>query len=338
MSVFLLILKIIGIVLLCIIGLVLFIILYVLLAPFWFKLQGSIDREMNYGVKVKACTFLHFIQVHVDYLKDGGLNYNVSILGTLVRILPRKNKDEESEDDENVVSQEENEDETAIDAKDTEKAVENDDETSEAVEKEEQEQIVEDNKVATKRSVDLEDIQDVDVDSPDIVDTESDDFEERFNEGDRKFFIKVREFFDRFNPKKLYKKFKEKIEELKKHADKIYAVIFDEANKEWLGKVKKELKKVIKSLGLNMRGTDLDFSLGSPDTTGQVSGVLALFPPVYDKKVRIIPDFVDEELYFDGNVYIKGKLQLVRIVIFALAILLDSNTKRIINEIKQLKN
>lgn len=338
MSVFLLILKIIGIVLLCIIGLILFIILYVLLAPFWFKLQGSIDREMNYSVKVKACTFLHFIQVHVDYLKDGGLNYNVSILGTLVRILPRKNKDEESEDDENVVSQEENEDETAIDAKYTDEAVENDDETSEAVEKEEQEQIVEDNKVATKNSVDLEDIQDVDVDSPDIVDTESDDFEERFNEGDRKFFIKVREFFDRFNPKKLYKKFKEKIEELKKHADKIYAVIFDEANKEWLGKVKKELKKVIKSLGLNMRGTDLDFSLGSPDTTGQVSGVLALFPPVYDKKVRIIPDFVDEELYFDGNVYIKGKLQLVRIVIFALAILLDSNTKRIINEIKQLKN
>ena len=338
MSVFLLILKIIGIVLLCIIGLILFIILYVLLAPFWFKLQGSIDREMNYSVKVKACTFLHFIQVHVDYLKDGGLNYNVSILGTLVRILPRKNKDKESEDDENVVSQEENEDETAIDAKGTEKAVENDDETSEAVEKEEQEQIVEDNKVTTQKSIDLEDIQDVDVDSPDIVDTESDDFEERFNEGDRKFFIKVREFFDRFNPKKLYKKFKEKIEELKKHADKIYAVIFDEANKEWLGKVKKELKKVIKSLGLNMRGTDLDFSLGSPDTTGQVSGVLALFPPIYDKKVRIIPDFVDEELYFDGNVYIKGKLQLVRIVIFALAILLDSNTKRIINEIKQLKN
>ncbi len=309
MSVFLLILKIIGIVLLCIIGLILFIILYVLLAPFWFKLQGSIDREMNYSVKVKACTFLHFIQVHVDYLKDGGLNYNVSILGTLVRILPRKNKDEESEDDENVVSQEENEDETAIDINETEEVVES-----------------------------LEDIQDVDVDSPDIVDTESDDFEERFNEGDRKFFIKVREFFDRFNPKKLYKKFKEKIEELKKHADKIYAVIFDEANKEWLGKVKKELKKVIKSLGLNMRGTDLDFSLGSPDTTGQVSGVLALFPPIYDKKVRIIPDFVDEELYFDGNVYIKGKLQLVRIVIFALAILLDSNTKRIINEIKQLKN
>lgn len=336
MAIFLTILKIIGIVLLCIIGLILFIILYVLLAPFWFKIQGNIDREMNYNVKIKACTFLHFIQLHVDYFKDEGLNYNVSILGTLVRILPRKNNDEESEDsNEDVVSEEEIEDKTTIDEIENDEAALNEDVTSEAVK---QEEIVEDNKDATDKTLDLDDIQDVDVNSPNIVDTESDDFEERFNEDDRKFFVKVREFFDRYNPKRLYEKLNKKIEELKKNADKIYSVIFDETNKEWLSKVIKELKKLIKSLGLNMRGTDLDFSLGSPDTTGQVSGVLSLFPPVYDKKVRIIPDFVDEELYFDGNVYIKGKLQLVSVVIFALVILLDSNTKRIINEIKQLKN
>lgn len=336
MAIFLTILKIIGIVLLCIIGLILFIILYVLLAPFWFKIQGNIDREMNYNVKIKACTFLHFIQLHVDYFKDEGLNYNVSIFGTLVRILPRKNNDEESEDsNEDVVSEEEIEDKTTIDEIENDEAALNEDVTSEAVK---QEEIVEDNKDATDKTLDLDDIQDVDVNSPNIVDTESDDFEERFNEEDRKFFVKVREFFGRYNPKRLYEKLTEKIEELKKNADKIYSVIFDETNKEWLSKVIKELKKLIKSLGLNMRGTDLDFSLGSPDTTGQVSGVLSLFPPVYDKKVRIIPDFVDEELYFDGNVYIKGKLQLISVVIFALVILLDSNTKRIINEIKQLKN
>ena len=335
MAIFLTILKIIGIVLLCIIGLILFIILYVLLAPFWFKIQGNIDREMNYNVKIKACTFLHFIQLHVDYFKDEGLNYNVSILGTLVRILPRNNNDEEFEDsNEDVVSEEEIEDKTTIDEIENDEAALNEDVTSEAVK---QEEIVEDNKDATDKTLDLDDIQDVDVNSPNIVDTESDDFEERFNEEDRNFFVKVREFFDRYNPKRLYEKLNKKIEELKKNADKIYSVIFDETNKEWLSKVIKELKKLIKSLGLNMRGTDLDFSLGSPDTTGQVSGVLSLFPPVYDKKVRIIPDFVDEELYFDGNVYIKGKLQLISVVIFALVILLDSNTKRIINEIKQLK-
>ena len=344
MSVFLLILKIIGIVILCIIGLVLFIVLYVLLAPFWFKVQGSIDRDMNYSFKVKACTFLHFIQVHVDYLKDDGLNYNVSILGTLVRILPRKKKDEDAEGSEGVIEEDIDNDAT-IESVESEESLEDEPAKDEDTVKEEvtedstkEELTSEDMSASAEKVTDLDDISDIDVNSSKIVDTESEDFEERFNEEDRKFFIKVREFFDRFNPKKLYKKMKAKFEELKKDIDKILSVIFNDSNKEWLGKVMRELKKLIKSLGLNMRGTDLDFSLGSPDTTGQVSGVLALFPPIYDKKVRIIPDFVDEELYFDGNVYIKGKLQLVFVVIFALAILLDSNTKRIINEIKQLKN
>ena len=131
MAIFLTILKIIGIVLLCIIGLILFIILYVLLAPFWFKIQGNIDREMNYNVKIKACTFLHFIQLHVDYFKDEGLNYNVSILGTLVRILPRNNNDEESEDsNEDVVSEEEIEDKTTIDEIENDEAALNEDVTS----------------------------------------------------------------------------------------------------------------------------------------------------------------------------------------------------------------
>ena len=339
MSVFLLILKIIGIVILCIIGLVLFIILYAILAPFWFKVQGSMDRDMNYSFKVKACTFLHFIQVHIDYIKDEGLHYNVSILGTLVRILPRKNKDEDNKDNEEDTDSNELIEEKSIEDEDInaqpEEISANEVDNVEPLATVDEDDTGSDTSDTTK--VDIDDIQDIDVNSSKIVDTNSDDFEDRFNEEDRKFFVKVRDFFDRFNPKKLYKKLKDKIEELKKNIDKISAVIFDEANKEWLGKVMREFKKLIKSLGLNMRGTNLDFSLGSPDTTGQVSGALALFPPIYDKKVRVIPDFTDEELYFDGDVYIKGRLQLLFVVIFALAIILDSNTKRIINEIKELK-
>ena len=335
MAIFLTILKIIGIVLLCIIGLILFIILYVLLAPFWFKIQGNIDREMNYNVKIKACTFLHFIQLHVDYFKDEGLNYNVSILGTLVRILPRKNNDEESEDsNEDVVSEEEIEDKTTIDEIENDEAALNEDVTFEAVK---QEEIVEDNKDATDKTLDLDDIQDIDVDSSKIIDTESEEFEE-FSEENKKFFVKVRDFFDKYNPVKLINSLKAKIEDIKKDADKIYSVIFDDNNKEWLNKVIKELKKFIKSLKLNMRGTDVDFSTGSPDVTGKVSGALVLFMPIYDKKVRIIPDFIDDEFYIDGDIFIKGRLQLLSVAILVLAIYLDSNTKRIINEIKQLKN
>ena len=336
MSVLLLILKIIGIILLCIIGLVLLIVLYVLLAPFWFKIQGSNDRDMNYSVKVKASTFLHFIQVHIDYLKDTGLKYNVSIFGTLVKILP---KNEQTKDKNSIEVNEDNDenedDKDKIDSEaKTEQELKEDNEPVTAFE----EQLETDKNRPDNQNIEIDDIQDIDEDKVKIVDTESDEFDELFNEEDKRFFIKVREFFARFHPKRIIEKIKEKIEELKKNADKILAVIMDEANKEWVKKILRELKKVIKSLGLNMRGTDVDFSLGEPDVTGQVSGVLALFPPIYDKKVRVIPDFTEEEMYIDGDIYIKGRLQLIFIVIFALVILLDSNTKRILNEIKQLKN
>lgn len=347
MAIFLTILKIIGIVLLCIIGLILLIILYVLLAPFWFKVQGSIDREMNYCVKVKACTFLHFIQVHIDYLKDEGLNYNVSILGTLVKILPRKEKPEEEADkDETSI---ECADETAADTSDTliestdeaatdinETSAESTEEnaTAESTDIETNIDVEESEKDVEEQKKELEEIEDIDIHSSDIVDTESEDFEEKYTEEEKSFFVKVREFFSKFSPKKIIDSIKTKIEFLKSKADKIYEIVFDEANKDWLKKIFRELKKLIKSLGLNMRGTDLDFSLGSPDTTGQVSGALALFPPIYDKKVRVIPDFNDDNLYFDGNVIIKGRLHLVCVVYFVLVILLDKNTKKIINKIK----
>ncbi len=329
MAIFLTILKIIGIVLLCIIGLILFIILYVLLAPFWFKIQGNIDREMNYNVKIKACTFLHFIQVHVDYFKDEGLNYNVSILGTLVKILPRKPKDEDKKEDEDKKK-----DEEVITIDETDSQVESEENVSDdtiASEVKEESQTQKDSS-----TIELDDIQDIDVDSSKIIDTESEEFEE-FSEENKKFFVKVRDFFDKYNPVKLINSLKAKIEDIKKDADKIYSVIFDDNNKEWLNKVIKELKNFIKSLKLNMRGTDVDFSTGSPDVTGKVSGALVLFMPIYDKKVRIIPDFTDDDFYIDGDIFIKGRLQLLSVVILVLAIYLDSNTKRILNEIKALK-
>ena len=83
-----------------------------------------------------------------------------------------------------------------------------------------------------------------------------------------------------------------------------------------------------------MRGTNLDFCAGSPDTTGQICGVMALFPPIYDKKVKILPDFNDDNFYLDGNLTIKGRIQLICVVYFVLAIYLDANTQKIIKSLK----
>ena len=334
MAIFLTILKIIGIVLLIIVGLILFIVLYLLLAPFWFQVEAINDRDFNYKIKIKASTFLHFIQVHARLFKDEELNYDVSMFGTLLKILPREEK---PEDDKAKIEGEEKEDFSEV-SKQTNVA-------SESIEQVEEnspsESIAEDTgsknveaSVTKKEAVEIDDIQDIDKSTVKIVDTESDDFEEVFTEDEQTFFKNVRNFFYKYNPKKLANKAKEKIEELKKKSDRIIAVVLDEANKDWLKKVFSELLRFLKSLKLNMKGTDLDFSLGSPDTTGQVSGALALFPPIYHKKVRVIPDFRDDNLYFDGNVFIKGRLHLICVVYFVLVIYFDKQTKQILKLLK----
>ena len=325
MAIFLTILKIIGIVLLCIIGLVLVIILYVLLTPFWFRVDGFIDREFNYNIKVKATTFLHFIQVHINLKKDEPLVFDGTIFGTLVKVFPKEDKKkgadavEESDDTPDTIEDK---------AEDTaeEKTEETTESTTEAVKADEAE------KSEAQPASDI-DIQTVEADA--------------ISEEEEKPSVwdKIKSFLHKINPKnwgetirnKIYeikKKVEDTIADLKKKKEKVFEIINNPDNKEWFKKIFAQLKKLIKSLGLNMRGTNLDFCAGSPDTTGQICGVMALFPPIYDKKVKILPDFNDDNFYLDGNLTIKGRIQLICVVYFVLAIYLDANTQKIIKSLK----
>ena len=324
MAIFLTILKIIGIVLLCIIGLVLFIILYVVLAPFWFKVEGVVDRDMNFFVKAKATTFLHFIQVHVDFDKENGLKYDATVLGPLLKVFPKDEKKSDAE---------------AIEDTDVESAGE-EAEAADAAAIPEESGIDDTNEVIKYTPDDWgeDEIADEIEPEPEEEQQTEDDSEDKPS-----VFDKIKSFFHKINPKtwienlkKKLAEIKEKINDLKGKGTKILGVLKDNDNKAWLKKIFTELKKLIKSMGINMRGTNLDFSAGEPDTTGLVCGALSLFPPIYDKKVRILPDFSDDNLYIDGNVFIKGRIQLVFVVYFLLAILLDSNTKKILNTLKNL--
>ena len=344
MAIFLTILKIIGIVLLCIIGLVLFIILYVLLAPFWFKVQANVNRDMDFFVKVKATTFLHFIQVHVNFDKENGLNYDATVLGSLIKIFPKGEKKSDAETIEDTGVENTGEDIEATDVaavsedsgidglKEVIKYTPDDWDESEAESEAEREAVSEEQKEAESEA-------------ETASETEEKKEYENESESEEKTGIidKIKAFFHKLNPKtwiealkKKLAEIKETVNDLKGKGTKILGVLRDNDNKAWLKKIFTQLKKLIKSMGINMRGTNLDFSAGEPDTTGLVCGALSLFPPIYDKRVRILPDFADDNLYLDGNVFIKGRIQLVFVVYFVLVILLDANTKKILNTLKNL--
>ncbi len=360
MAIFLTILKIIGIVLLCIIGLILLILLYLIFLPFWYQVRADIDREMNYKIHGRFCTFLHLFQIHFILEKGQEKCIKATLFGPHLKIYPRAvKKDNEDEEPIDIEDKEFQEDleatiQSDIDAeyniseasKDNVVDAFEDDIAQEAIDSDTTQESLND-------SVENEDLVAIEANSEDddsvetkeattenTSDTASDEKDKKtFRQFMEELAIKLSDFFDRFKPSVIKAKINNKVTNAKNKAadiltkkDEILSLLQDEANQRLLKKLFGELRKLIDSLKLNMRGTDLDFSLGSPDLTGKVTGAMALFPFTYEKHVRIIPDFTEDDLYVDGKAYVKGRFKIASVLKFGIVMILDPTTRKLIKK------
>ena len=124
-------------------------------------------------------------------------------------------------------------------------------------------------------------------------------------------------------------KIKGMIERIKEVYPKLKKILTDEKNKEAVTHLKNEVIYLLKVLLPKKSKIDAAFSTGSPDTTGQVFGILACFPAMYQKHWRILPDFETDELYFKGTIWGKGRIYGVEIVGIILRIIFDKNCRRL---------
>ncbi len=109
---------------------------------------------------------------------------------------------------------------------------------------------------------------------------------------------------------------------------KITRMVEDERNRRAVAHLKAELIRILKAIRPRKLSIDLEFSLGSPDLTGEVLGVCAWFPIFYQKENRLIPDFEADEAYAKGHVDAKGRIYLFQILFAGLRILFDKDCKR----------
>lgn len=119
------------------------------------------------------------------------------------------------------------------------------------------------------------------------------------------------------------------IERIKEIYPKIKRIITDEKNQDAVIHIKKEIVYLIKILLPKKSKIDAVFSTGSPDTTGQLFGVLACFPAMYHKDWKLMPDFEADEAYFKGTFWGKGRVYGYQIVGIILRILFDKNCRRL---------
>ena len=124
-------------------------------------------------------------------------------------------------------------------------------------------------------------------------------------------------------------------EKIKRLTDKIKKILKDDSCKAALNKIKTELINLLKAIMPYKLYLKAEFSAGSPDKTGMVLGILAMFPIGYRNKWKIRPDFEREEIYIDSEFDIKGHIFLYKILVIAIRVLVDKNCRKLYNEIRK---
>lgn len=124
-------------------------------------------------------------------------------------------------------------------------------------------------------------------------------------------------------------------EKIKRLTGKIKKILKDDSCKEALNKIKTELINLLKAIMPYKLYLKAEFSAGSPDKTGMVLGILAMFPIGYRNKWKIRPDFEREEIYIDSEFDIKGHIFLYKILVIAIRVFVDKNCRKLYNEIRK---
>lgn len=125
------------------------------------------------------------------------------------------------------------------------------------------------------------------------------------------------------------------LERIKEIYAKVKHILTDEQNKKAVQHLKNEVIYLIKIFIPKKSKIDAVFSTGSPDTTGQLFGVLACFPVMYRNDWKLVPDFQADSPYFKGSFWCKGWIAGYQFVGIVLRILFDKNCRRLYTMIRK---
>jgi hypothetical protein len=354
--IFLLILKIIGIVLLCVIGLVLLILAALLFAPFRYEVSAEGDKNgPTAHADVKVRWLLRIVSFRLLYDLPGTSKYVVRVFGIPVKKSDGKKEEEEKKDEEGEGKPEESTEDKKEEAKpeseSTEasesakpEAVSADPSVTVEAEKPETETAETDtSETAEESKEDSKEESKEDSDSGHAEETVDGEHSEELPqelaealEGKKK--SKVREKID---------KLKEKAESLLDSLEAMFALFMKK--KGLLEKYvnKKSTKKAIKMVFVNGLWVlkhicpkkyhgNVEFGMDDPAMTGDICAAISPWYPIIADYLKITPNF-EPGLSVSGNVFLKGRIRLWGILIRALKVYRNKNVRKVLREAEKVK-
>ena len=304
MTVVLLILKIIGIILSALLGTVVLGILLVLFCPFRYRIWGSYHEKPDISIRVAwlMCIFqfrMDITDTQQMYLRILGFRKNLS-----------REEEETNESEESSGLEEESETTNTVENAFDKKRIETNRSDAATVEENSGEE-----EFRNKE------------DPKDSIETKSTDLSRKTPEKKISISQKV---------KRLWEKIKRALFNIKETAVKIKKLYMDPRNKLAFTKLKQSVAKFFRVLHPKKFQLKLKFSTGSPDTTGQLLGVIAMFPIGYRNGWNIVPDFTADAFYADAEFDVRGRVLGISLIKLACSIILDKNCKRLYNKVTSI--
>lgn len=134
----------------------------------------------------------------------------------------------------------------------------------------------------------------------------------------------------------IWKKMKRAFSDIKETVAKIKKLYMDPQNKLAFTKLKQSAAKLFRVLHPKKFRLQLKYSTGSPDTTGQLLGVIAMFPIGYRNGWNVVPDFTADAFYADAEFDVRGRFFGISLIKLACSIILDKNCKRLYNKVTSI--
>ena len=135
------------------------------------------------------------------------------------------------------------------------------------------------------------------------------------------------------NIKKIFMSIRKKLTGFKEFVVKVKEIVTDTKNQYAVRRLWEELLYLLKHFGFRKIHTELTFALADPAFTGQVLGVLCMMPFLYQYDFHIFPDFESESFYIRGSYDVKGRIQLIFLLVTAIRLLTDKDIRSFLKKL-----
>ena len=142
----------------------------------------------------------------------------------------------------------------------------------------------------------------------------------------------------KFHPWHMIKTWIQKINKfilsLKENFSNIKKEVSDETNKNAVSHIFKELKTLLHHIGPRRGKAQLSYSTGDPATTGELTGVLSIMPLFYKKGIHVVPDFTSDRFYIQGNFRVNGHFQVFHLLGIFIRVYRDKDLRKLMQKFK----